>query len=51
MVVRAPPLQMGEQLGRLLSRGPGPSCQRGYAMADGQIHPFDERRVQPSRVS
>jgi hypothetical protein len=49
MVVRSPPLQMGQQLGSLLRSGPGPSCQSRHAMAHGQIHPLDKRRVQSSR--
>ena len=49
MIVRSPPLQMAQQLWRLLGRGPGTTSQRGYCMSDGQIHPFNERCVQPSR--
>jgi len=49
MIVRAPPLQMGEQVWGLLRRGPGTTSQRGYSMADGQIHPFDKGGVEPSR--
>jgi hypothetical protein len=49
VIIGAPPFQMGEQLWGLLSRGPGTSRQRGYSMADGQIHPLDESRVQSSR--
>ena len=44
-----PPLQMGEQLWGLLSRGPGTAGERRYAMADRQIHALDKRRVQASR--
>ena len=49
MIVGSPPLQMGQQVWRLLGRGPGAACQRGYSMADGQIHPLNKSRVQPSR--
>jgi len=49
MIVRAPPLQMSEQVRRLLCRRPGATSQRRYPMADGQIHPLDESGVQPSR--
>ena len=45
MIVGAPPLQMGQQLRRLLSCRPGPACERGHAMSNCQIHPFNERRV------
>ncbi len=48
VIVRAPPLQMGQQLWSLLGRGPGPSCERCHAMTDRQIHPFDTSGVQPS---
>jgi hypothetical protein len=48
MVVPSPPLQMGEQVGRLLRRGPRAASQRSYSMAHRQIHPFNERGVQPS---
>jgi hypothetical protein len=49
VIVRSPPLQMGQQMGRLLRCGPGSASQSGQAMADGQIHPLDKSRVQPSR--
>ena len=49
MIVRSPPLQMAQQLWRLLGRGPGTTSQRGYCMSDGQWSPFNERCVQPSR--
>jgi hypothetical protein len=45
MILGAPPLQMGQQLWRLLSRGPGTACERSYPMSDGQIHPLDTSRV------
>ncbi|HLX57676.1 MAG TPA: hypothetical protein VKR83_11680 [Ktedonobacteraceae bacterium] len=38
MVVHAPPLEVSEQLWGLLGRGPRATSQRGYPMADGQIH-------------
>jgi hypothetical protein len=40
---------MGEQVWGLLRRRPGATSQRRYPMADGQIHPLNESRVQPSR--
>ena len=49
MVVRSPPFQVGQQVCGLLSSGPGTASQRCHAMAHGQIHPFNERRVQPPR--
>ena len=49
MIVRAPPLQMSEQVWGLLRRCPGTTSQRGYCMADRQIHPFDKGGVEPSR--
>jgi hypothetical protein len=49
MGVRAPPLQMGQQLWGLLRRRPGPSRQRGYAMSDRHIHALNTCRVQSSR--
>jgi hypothetical protein len=48
MIVGAPPLQMRSEVWRLLGRGPGTSCQRCHAMADGQIHAFDKSGIQPS---
>ena len=49
MIVRSPPLQIGQQMWRLLRRSPGSTSQRGYSMTDSQIHPFDKGRVEPSR--
>ena len=49
VIVRAPPLQMGEQLWGLLRCGPGTKGQRSYSMADGQIHPLNESHVQSPR--
>ncbi len=49
MIVGAPPLQMSQELWSLLGSGPGPSRERCHPVSDGQIHPLDERRVQPSR--
>ncbi len=49
MIVRSPPLEMSEQMWRLLSRSPGATSQRRYAMADGQIHPLNKGGVEPSR--
>jgi hypothetical protein len=49
VIVASPPLHMGLQVWRLLSCRPGATRQRGYSMPDGQIYPFNERRVQPPR--
>ena len=49
MIVRSPPLQMGQEVWRLLGSGPGAACQRCHPMTDGQIHPLNESGVQPSR--
>jgi hypothetical protein len=49
VILGTPPLEMGEQMRRLLSRSPGAACQSCHAMTNGQIHPFDESGVQPSR--
>jgi hypothetical protein len=51
MIIRSPPLQMGEQVWRLLSCCPGSTSQCGYAVADGQIQPLNKGGVQPSRVA
>src|SRR5215470_14124399 len=48
MVVGSPPLQIGQELWRLLRGGPGPACQRGHTMTDGQIHSLNKSRVQAS---
>jgi len=48
MVVGAPPLQMGQQGWRLLSRRPAPTSQRSYSVSDGQIHPLNKGGVEPS---
>jgi hypothetical protein len=45
----SPPLQIGQQLWGLLSRRPAAARERGYPMADGQIHPLNQSRVQPPR--
>ena len=47
MIIGSPPLQMGEQGWGLLCRRPGAACKRCHPMTDRQIHPLDERRVQP----
>jgi hypothetical protein len=49
MIVGSPPLQMGQQVWRLLRSGPGTASERCSAMSDRHIHSLDERRVQPSR--
>jgi len=40
---------MGQQVWGRLRRRPGATSQRGYSMADGQIHPLNKGGVQPSR--
>ena len=40
---------MSQEVWSLLGGGPGATRQRSYPMTDGQIHPFDEGGVQPSR--
>ena len=49
VIVRTPPFQIGQQLWGLLCRRPGAACERCHAMSNRQIHPLDERRVQPPR--
>ena len=49
VIVNSPPLEMSQQVWGRLCRGPGATSQRGYSMADGQIHPLNESGVQPSR--
>jgi len=49
MIVRAPPLEMSQQVWGLLSRRPGATRERRYSMADGQIDPLNESRVELSR--
>ena len=49
MVVGPPPFQIGQQLWGLLSCRPGPACERCHPMSNRQIHPFNERRIQPPR--
>jgi hypothetical protein len=49
MRVRAPPLEMDQQVWGLLRSGPGTSCESCHAMTDGQIHPLDESGVEPPR--
>jgi hypothetical protein len=49
MVIRTPPFQMGQQLLGLLSCRPGAACERCHTMSNSQIHPFNERGVQPPR--
>jgi len=49
MVVRAPPLEVGQQLWGRLRRGPRTTSQRGYPMADRQWSPFNKSGIQPPR--
>src|SRR5437868_4562445 len=49
MVVSPPPLQMGQQVRRLLSRGPGAACESSHPMSDGQVHPLNESGIEPTR--
>src|SRR6266516_4695617 len=49
MIIRAPPLQMGEQVWGLLRSGPGPSRERCHAVTDRQIQPLNESRVESAR--
>ena len=49
MIVRTPPLEVGEQVWGLLGRGPRATSQRRYSMSDGQIHPLDKSGIQPPR--
>jgi hypothetical protein len=48
MIVGSPPFQMGEQLWSLLGGGPCTTSQCRDSMAESQIHPLNERRVQVS---
>ena len=48
VVVGAPPLQMGEQLWKLLGCGLGPACERCSAMSNLQIHALNKGGVQPT---
>lgn len=49
MVVRAPPLEVSQQLWSMLGRGPGTSCERCHSMTDGQWSPLNESGVESSR--
>lgn len=49
MIVRAPPLEMSQELWGLLSCSPGATCQSCHPMSNGQIHPLNKSSVQPSR--
>ena len=46
MLVGTPPLQMDQQLWRLLRRRPAATSQCGYAMTNGQIDSFNESGVE-----
>ncbi|OLB54702.1 MAG: hypothetical protein AUI01_09170 [Ktedonobacter sp. 13_2_20CM_2_56_8] len=49
MVIRPPPLQVSQQVGSPLRRGPGATSQRCYPLTDGQMHSFNTSGIQPSR--
>jgi hypothetical protein len=49
MRVGTPPLQVCQQVWGLLRRRPGAACQRGSAMANREIDPFNTGSVEPSR--
>jgi hypothetical protein len=49
MRVGTPPFSMGQQVWSGLRRRPGSTSQRGSCMSDGQIHRFNESRLQPPR--
>jgi hypothetical protein len=49
VIIASPPLKVGQKLWSLLGSRPGATCQRGYCMSNGQIHPLDKGGVQPSR--
>jgi hypothetical protein len=49
VVIGSPPFQVCQQAWGLLRRRPGAACESCHAMADGQIHPLNERRIQPPR--
>ena len=48
MIIRAPPLEMGQQMWRLLCCSPCSACQSCDPLSNGQIQPLDESGVQPS---
>jgi hypothetical protein len=48
MTIGSPPLEVGQQVRRLLRRRPGATSQRGYSMSDRQIHPLDKGGVELS---
>jgi hypothetical protein len=49
MIVRSPPLHVSQQLWGGLRRGPRATCQSRHSVTDGQIYPFNEGGVEPSR--
>jgi hypothetical protein len=49
VIISSPPLEMGEQVWRLLCRRPGATSQCRSSMSDGQWSPFNKSRVEPSR--
>src|SRR5437763_9302853 len=49
VIVGAPPLEVSQEVWRLLSCSPGATSQRGYSVSDGQIHALNKGGVQPSR--
>jgi hypothetical protein len=49
MIVSAPPCQVSQLVWSGLRRSPGATCQRSSPLTDGQVHPFNTGRIQPSR--
>jgi hypothetical protein len=49
MIVSSPPLEMGQEVGRLLDGGPRATCQCCHPMAEGQIHSLDKSGAYPPR--
>src|SRR5215467_5550732 len=49
MIVGSPPLEMSQQLWRLLGRSPSAACQSCYSMSDSEIHSLDESGIESTR--
>ena len=49
MIIGSPPVQVSQQMGSLLGRGPGAVCQCCHSMSDAQIDALDKSGVQSSR--